>query len=132
MKTERIDAVWLEEHYLLTMDDLGDRWGMDTAQLHELIAHGVLEPVGGRGGRGGSGGSGGSGRFSLETAAVAQVACRLQHDLELDAHAVGVVLELLQRVRSLEDELIRLRARLPAEPADGDAPEADVIPLKGP
>ncbi len=125
MKTERIDAVWLEQHYLLTMDDLGDRWGMDTAQLHELIAHGVLEPVGGRGG------SGGSGRFSLETAAVAQVACRLQHDLELDAHAVGVVLELLQRVRSLEDELIRLRARLTAEPADGDAPEADVTPLKG-
>lgn len=126
MKTERIDAVWLEEHYLLTMDDLGDRWGMDTAQLHDLIAHGVLEPVGGSGGRGGIG------RFSLETAAVAQVACRLQRDLELDAHAVGVVLELLQRVRSLEDELIRLRARLPAEPADGAAPEADVIPLKGP
>ena len=125
MKTERIDAVWLEEHYLLTMDDLGDRWGMDTAQLHELIAHGVLEPVGGRGG------SGGSGRFSLETAAVAQVACRLQHDLELDAHAVGVVLGLLQQLRSLKDELIRLRARLPAEPADGDAPEADVTPLKG-
>ncbi len=124
MKAERIDAVWLEEHYLLTMDDLGDRWGMDTDQLHELIAHGVLEPVGGRGG------SGGRGRFSLETAAVAQVACRLQHDLELDAHAVGVVLGLLQRVRSLEDELIRLRASLAAEPADGDAPEADVTPLK--
>lgn len=125
MRTERIDAVWLEEHYLLSMDDLGDRWGVDTAQLHELIAHGVLEPVGGREG------SGGSGRFSLETAAVAQVACRLQHDLELDAHAVGVVLGLLQRVRSLEDELMRLRARLPAEPADDDAPEADITPLKG-
>ncbi|MEO6271404.1 MAG: chaperone modulator CbpM [Lautropia sp.] len=123
MKTERIDAVWLEEHYLLTMDDLGDRWGMDTAQLHELIAHGVLEPVGGSGGRG---------RFSLETVAVAQVACRLQHDLELDAHAVGVVLGLLQQLRSLEEELIRLRARLPAEPADGDSPEADVTPLKEP
>lgn len=122
MKAERIDAVWLEDHYLLTMDDLGDRWGMDPSQLHELIAHGVLEPVAGRSD---------GGRFSFESVAVAQVACRLQHDLELDAHAVGVVLELLQRVRILEDELNRLRARLPSETEDEDAPEAEVIPSKG-
>jgi hypothetical protein len=47
-----------------------------------------------------------------------RTACSLQQELELDAHAVGVVLELVQRVRALETELRSLRARLPESPED--------------
>jgi chaperone modulatory protein CbpM len=118
MKSERIDAVWIEEHRSLSLDDLGERWGLSRTQLGELIAHGVLEP---------SATQVGQERFTLEAVSVVRTACRLQQELELDPHAVGVVLELLKRLRTLEDELRALKARQPAEiPADDDAPEADV------
>ena len=48
MKAERIDAVWMEDHYLLSIDELDDRWGLSRSQLQEFIAHGVLEPIGDR------------------------------------------------------------------------------------
>lgn len=106
MKSERIDAVWIEEHRSLSVDELGERWGLSRSLLTEFIAHGVLEPSASHPGQEG---------FTLESLAVVRTACRLQQDLELDPHAVGVVLQLLQRVRALEDELSALRARLPAE-----------------
>jgi hypothetical protein len=84
--------------------------------LHDFIAHGVLEPAADRQGHG----------FRLETVSLVRTACRLQQELELDAHAVGVVLDLLRRVRALEDEVSTLRALLGAEPVDGKPPEAEV------
>jgi hypothetical protein len=56
-----------------------------------------------------------------------RTACRLQQELELEPHAVGVVLELLQRVRALENELATLRGRLAVERApDDEPPEAEL------
>lgn len=119
MKAERIEAVWIEEHHMVSIDELGEHWGLNRNQLHEFVALGVLEPA-----RNPSG----SGSFTLESLSVVQTACRLQQDLELDTHAVGVVLDLLQRLHALENELGALRARLPGgAAADDDAPEADVI-----
>jgi hypothetical protein len=109
MKAERIEAVWVEEQHLLSVDDLGGRWGLSTSQLHDFIANGVLEPA--------SGGSAAE-SFRIEQLSVVRTACRLQQELELDTHAVGVVLELVQRVRALENELKSLRARLPGEAAE--------------
>ena len=116
MSTERIEAVLMEQHQL-TLDELDERWGLSRNQLRELIEQGVLEPAPALSG---------VGCFSIEQVSVVRTACRLQQDLELDAHAVGVVLELLRRVRSLEEELNALRARLPPE-AEGEPPEAEVI-----
>ena len=112
MKAERIDAVRVEEHHLLSLDDLGGRWGLSVSQIHEFIDRGVLEPAAGPSDPPGTGG------FSLEQLPVVRTACRLQQELELDAHAVGVVLELVQRVRALETELRSLRARLPGSLED--------------
>jgi hypothetical protein len=116
MNAERIDAVWTEEHRLVSFDELRDRWGVSSSQLHDFIAHGVLEPAADPQGQG----------FRLETVSLVRTACRLQEELELDAHAVGVVLELLRRVRALEDEVGTLRALIGAEPADGKLPEAEI------
>ena len=116
MKAERIDAVWMEDHYLLSIDELDDRWGLSRSQLQEFIAHGVLEPIGDRPGED---------RFNLAAVSMVRTACRLQHELELDTHAVGVVLGLLQRVRSLEQELSALKAQLPAAPDGSDGPGAE-------
>ncbi|HZH06400.1 MAG TPA: chaperone modulator CbpM [Lautropia sp.] len=121
MNTERIEAVWVEEQHLLSVDDLGGRWGLSASQVRDFIAQGVLEPI--------SVGSG-TGSFRIEQVPVVRTACRLQQELELDTHAVGVVLELVQRVRALEDELKALRARLPGEPAaptDDEAVRVTVI-----
>ena len=112
MNTERIDAVWVEEHQLLSVDELGGRWGLSVSQLHEFIDHGILEPTPGRSGEEG---------FRIEQLPVVRTACRLQQELELDPHAVGVVLELVQRVRALEDELRWLRAHV----AGGAATDPD-------
>lgn len=115
MSAERIEAVLMEQHQL-TLDELDERWGLSRIQLRELIEHGVLEPA-----------PAGAGSFSIEEISVVRTACRLQRDLELDAHAVGVVLELLRRVHSLEEELSVLRLRLPWQAQEGEPPEAEVI-----
>ena len=117
MQAERIEAIWVEEQHLLSVDDLGGRWGLSTSQLREFIAHGVLEPT--------FGGSD-TGRFRMEQLPMVRTACRLQQELELDAHAVGVVLELVQRVRALEEELKALRAHLPAGSESEQPTEAAV------
>ena len=123
MNAERIEAIWMEEQHLVSVDELGERWGLSRTRLRDFIAQGVLEPVD----------QAGPGGFRLEAIAVVRTACRLQEELELDTHAVGVVLDLLQRLRALEVELTALRARLPAQPSSDDQPpEADVISPVGP
>ncbi len=118
MKPERIEATWLEEHHLLSIGELDERWGLSSSQLHEFIAHGVLEPIPTQAG---------GAAFSLEAVSLVRTACRLQQELELEPHAVGVVLELLQRVRALENELATLRGRLAVERApDDEPPEAEL------
>lgn len=109
MNAERIDAIVIEEHRSLSISELGERWGVNIAQLQDLLETGVIEPSTIRSGHG---------RFTLESAAFVRTACRLQQELELDAHAVGVVLGLLERVRALERELQALRARQPGEVQD--------------
>ncbi len=118
MNVQRIEATWMEEHRLVSIEELRDRWGVSSSQLHDFIAHGVLEPAAAPYGSG----------FRLEAVSLVRTACRLQQELELDTHAVGVVLELLQRVRALESEVDALRAQLGAAGDDGgEPPEAEVI-----
>jgi hypothetical protein len=118
MSVERIDAAWLEEHRLVSLEELTDRWGVSSSQLHEFIAHGVLEPAAATPATG----------FRLESVSLVRTACRLQQELELDAHAVGVVLGLLQRLRALENEVAALRAQLgTAREEGGDTPEAEIV-----
>jgi chaperone modulatory protein CbpM len=118
MNVERIEATWLEEHRLVSFDELTDRWGVSSSQLHDFIAHGVLEPAAAAHGAG----------FRVESVSLVRTACRLQQELELDTHAVGVVLELLQRLRALETEVGALRAQLGAARQEGgDAPEAEIV-----
>ena len=117
MKVERIEATWMAEQQFVSIEELRDRWGVSSSQLHEFIAHGVLEPEAPHGAG-----------FRLETVSLVRTACRLQEELELDAHAVGVVLQLLQRVRTLEREIFALRAQLGAmQPDDREPPEAEIV-----
>ena len=51
--------------------------------------------------------------YSAECIAVARMAFRLRHDLELGLDGLALVVDLLQRMRRLEAELGELRARFP-------------------
>lgn len=105
MTRERIEAVWIEEHRVLSLDELDERWGLAASQLEAFVDLGILEPDAAADGRP---------AFTLDTVAVARTACRLQQELDLEPHAVGVVLALLDRVRALEGEVAALRAGLAA------------------
>ena len=105
MTRERIEAVWIEEHRALSLDELQERWGLAVNQLEAFVDLGILEPDAAAGDRP---------AFTLETVAIARTACRLQQELDLEPHAVGVVLSLLDRVRELESQLAALRAGLAA------------------
>ena len=105
MTHERIEAVWIEEQRVLSLDELDERWGLAPSQLQAFVELGILEPDTADDGRL---------AFTLETVAIARTACRLQQELDLEPHAVGVVLSLLDRMRELEKEVAALRAHLAA------------------
>jgi chaperone modulatory protein CbpM len=97
------DVVWLDEQRVVTLAELVEVSGLDEAELLELVRAGVIQ------GRE----SGGDYSFSARVVTVARNACRLRDDFELEGHGLGVALRLLERVRDLEREIARLRARTP-------------------
>ena len=98
------DAMWLDEHRLVSMAELVQVSGLTEAELLELVNEGVIPARE----------TAGSGYiFSAQVVTVARTACRLRDDFELDTRGLGLALKLLERVRELEGEIARLRAQLP-------------------
>ncbi len=98
------EVLWLDEQRVVSLEELAEFSGLSVAELRELVQIGAL-PAGSA--------SGGTYVFSARVVTVARTACRLRDELELDLPSLGVALRLLERVRDLEDELVRLRALLP-------------------
>ena len=73
--------------------------GTEQATVTLLVAEGVLEP---------SGAQPQDWRFAAAALPRARRALRLQRDLDLDAPAVALVLDLLDRIEALESRLRRL------------------------
>jgi chaperone modulatory protein CbpM len=97
------DVVWLDEPRVVTLAELVEISGLGEAEVLELLHAGVIQ------GRE----SGGSYAFSARVVPLARTACRLRDDFELEGHGLGIALKLLERVRDLEREIARLRARMP-------------------
>jgi chaperone modulatory protein CbpM len=98
------DVLWLDEQRVVSLAELVEVSGLTQEELLELV-HGGAIPV--REVRGATY------VFSAQTISVARTACRLRDELELDITGLGVALRLLDRVRTLEEEITRLRALLP-------------------
>ena len=98
------DVLWLDEHREISLRDLIELSGLREAELLELVHCGAIQaqgqPEAGY-------------RFSARVITVARTACRLRDDFELDTRGLSVALRLLERVRTLEEEIGRLRAELP-------------------
>jgi chaperone modulatory protein CbpM len=88
--------VLVEEEMQFTLAELSHACRADSEQLVLLVREGVLTPTGD---------APPSWRFSGDALRRARAALRLSRDLELDAGAAALVLELL-------DEIAALRARL--------------------
>jgi chaperone modulatory protein CbpM len=98
------EVLWLDEHRVVSLHELIEVSGLSEQELLELVHLGVLpaRPLGG-----------GGYSFSAGVITVARTACRLRDDFELDTRGLSVALGLLERVRSLEEEIARLRAEMP-------------------
>jgi len=101
METE---VLWLDEQRVVSLAELVEVSGLTRDELIELVQGGAI-PV--------REVQGSNYVFSARVITVARTACRLRDELELDMAGLGVALRLLDRVRSLEEEIARLRALLP-------------------
>jgi chaperone modulatory protein CbpM len=99
-----VEAVWLNDIALCSLDELAEFSGLSHDELAELVAIGAIEP---------DRDSAPAYVFRAQTIVLARTARRLRDDFELDTRGVGLALKLLERVRDLEEEIARLRAQTP-------------------
>jgi chaperone modulatory protein CbpM len=95
---------WLDEHGVVSLDELVEVSGLRETELLELVSDGALPA---------RDAPGGGLTFSSRVVTMARTACRLRDDFELDTRGLSVALRLLERVQDLESEIARLRAQLP-------------------
>ena len=107
-----VAAVVEDETEELTADELAARCGLHPAALEAYIRVGVVSC------------DVSSGRFPMTTVTRLRKAIRLRRDLGVNLAAVGVVLDLLDRLETMGVEIERLRTELtrrvegPATPSD--------------
>ena len=102
MNVEIVEAVTLDEHGFVTLDQLALAAELPVEELRALVDYGALAPVDP---------AATSWTFTASWVVVARTAGRLRRDFELDAHSLSVVLRYVQRVEALEAEVRALRAR---------------------
>ena len=104
MKLELTETLWLDERGSVTLVELAECSGLTETELRQLVDMGALEPLDA---------DAPQWSFGSRCIVVARTACRLRDDFELDFSGLAVALSLLDRVRELEAEVQRIRARLP-------------------
>jgi chaperone modulatory protein CbpM len=104
--TLEAEVLWLDERRVVSLEELVQLSGLSRAELLELVAAGAIAA---------RQAGGATYTFNAQVISVARTACRLRDELELDITGLGVALRLLDRVRGLEEEIVRLRALLPRD-----------------
>ncbi len=104
MQIESHNVLWLDATQPVSINDLVELSGLVEAEVCELVFAGALVP---------SNYPQTPWTFSGDCVVTVRKASRLRDDLELDSHALALTLGLLEQVRSLEAELVRLRAQQP-------------------
>lgn len=104
MQIESHNVLWLDATQPVSINDLVELSGLAEDEVCELVFAGALVP---------SNYPETPWTFSGDCVLTVRKASRLRDDLELDGHALALTLRLLEQVRSLEVELVRLRAQQP-------------------
>jgi chaperone modulatory protein CbpM len=104
MLPDQSDVFWLDGTQVVSLDELVILSGLSEGEIMALVDLGILPPR-----------TEGSveGAFSADCVVIARTTKRLQIELELETHALALVIDLLKKIKSLEDELCGLRARQP-------------------
>jgi hypothetical protein len=93
MATEREDAVWLHAESAVTIVELAACSGLTEDEVRELVDAGVAAP-------------------SADCIPRLRSARRIQRDLELEPHALALLVAFLERIDALEAEIRNLNAQL--------------------
>ncbi|MEO8005670.1 MAG: chaperone modulator CbpM [Betaproteobacteria bacterium] len=104
MRTELTNAQWLHEQAEISIEDLAHVSGMPAGILRELVEYGALTPVNA---------ADTQWRFTVECVVAVRTVSRLREDFELDANALSVALNLVERIHKLEAELRSVRSQIP-------------------
>ena len=105
MKIEPADAQWLHEHAEVSFEELAELSGLAPELLRELVDYGALVPVNVRSERW---------TFNAERVVAVRTVSRLRQDFGLDANALSVALNLVERIHVLEAQLQQLQSQFPA------------------
>lgn len=106
MKIETTEVLWLDAHQALSLTQVAELTGLSATELEYLVECEALLPLAAAADASGA-------RFSAQCIAIARRASRLRDDFDLDAGAVALLLQLLQRIDDLEAEVHALRAMVP-------------------
>ena len=95
-----VQAEVVETQVEFTLTQLSRACGVDDAEISVLVEEGVVAPQ-----------TSHPMLFDASALSRARIALRLLHDLELNAHAAALVMDLLDEIDSLREELQALRKR---------------------
>jgi chaperone modulatory protein CbpM len=104
MKTELADAQWLHEHAEVSFEELAELSRLSPEVLRELVDYGALVPVDAQSTRW---------SFTSDCIVTVRTVSRLREDFDLDANALSVALNLVERIHGLEAQLAELRSQFP-------------------
>lgn len=104
MTTELTTAQWLHEHAEVSLEELEQLSGLPAGILRKLVEYGALVPITS---------APSPWRFTAECVIAVRTVRRLHEDFELDAGALSVALNLVERIHLLETELRNLRSQMP-------------------
>ena len=101
MKIETFEALHIDDRGEISWTQLLELSGLSESELRELVDDGALVPLAPQAP---------AWSFHARSAVVARAAGRLRRELDLDAHALAVVMRFLARIEELKGELRALRA----------------------
>ena len=104
MRTHIVEAVWLNDAGLCSLEQLAEYSGLTRAELQDLVEMGEIAPTSV---------DAENDLYQTHYIVIARTARRLRDDFELDGHGLAVALNLLRRIRDLEAELNTAQAKLP-------------------
>ncbi len=99
-----LDLVWLGVGQFVDSNDIETLTGATQSEIQELIDYDVLVPANLQNT---------PWQFSADCIFVVNQACRLRHEMHLEAHELAITLALLDRIRRLEAALALATAQQP-------------------
>ena len=101
---EHVEAIWIEKRERVSVDALARISGLSEAEVTALVEYGALLPVDP---------DDTQPMFEQTCVKSMKTAGRLRQAFDLEPDALALTLSLIERIRDLQEELRRLRVRMP-------------------